>query len=190
MIPDALVAFVPIGGNLSLVAGAGVPIASNVIDLLGNGVGVAPVNIYGNTTVFGQPGGSGIGKVRPELNVTVGTALAAAAGTTLKAALQGAPDPGAAGNYTPATGDWQDFASQDNITVAQGAANTVILRVPYLPPFPANMRPRFLRLLFSPQLNGLTPGGLFTAGTIASALVVWGRDDQANKFAARNYSVA
>jgi hypothetical protein len=40
---DALLAFVPIGGNLSLVAGAGVDIpSSQTIDLLGVGVGVAP----------------------------------------------------------------------------------------------------------------------------------------------------
>jgi hypothetical protein len=40
-----------------------------------------------------------------------------------------------------------------------------------------------LRLLF-------TPVGTFTAGVISSALVTLVRDDQFNKYGAKNYSVA
>ena len=43
MIVDNLLSFIPIGGNLSLVGGAGVAIPStNTYDFLGLGVGVAP----------------------------------------------------------------------------------------------------------------------------------------------------
>jgi hypothetical protein len=35
-----------------------------------------------------------------------------------------------------------------------------------------------------------TPAGTFTAGTIASALVTTVRDDEFQKYAAKNYSVA
>ena len=186
MITDALVALVPIGSPLSLVAGAGLSIPSMVFDLLGAGVGVAPPNIIGNATTFGED--PGVGGVRPELNITIGTALAGAAGLMLKAALQGAADQGAAGNYQPST--WTDIASQDSISLANGVAGAVIARFPFLPTMPASLRPRFLRLLFSPMTATALPSGAFTAGTIASALVTMVRDDQANKFAAANYKVA
>lgn len=187
MITDSLVAFVPIGGNLSLVGGAGIAIPStNIVDLLGQGVGTAPANIIGTASVFGTD--EGIGGKRPELNVTIGTAVTAAAGTTLKVALQAAIDQGAAGNYQP--GAWTDIVSQDNIALANLIAGAVILRSPFLPTMPPGLRPRYLRLLFSPQINNTTPSGNFTAGTIASALVTMVRDDQANKYAAKNFGVA
>lgn len=184
---DSLLSFVPINGNLSLVAGAGVDIPStNVIDLLGLGVGVAAPNsdgnpIIGNTTVFGQADAMGVGGARPELNVTIGTALAAGTGTpTLNVQLQAAIDDGT-GN--PST--WQTIVESGEITVAQGAANTVIFRQPWVPPFPENLRPRFLRLNFA------VPAGTdFSAGTIASALVTTVRDDWFQRQAAKNYTVS
>ena len=178
---DALLSFVPIGGNLSLIAAAGVDIPStNVIDLLGLGVGVAPTSIYGNTSVFGQADAMGVGGMRPELNVTIGTALVTGDSATLNAALQAAADDG-----TNNPGTWQTLAETGELTAAQCVANTVIMRLPWLPPFPANLRPRFLRLLF--QVPAATA---FTAGTIASALVVPVRDDQFNKYGAKNFVVA
>lgn len=190
MIFDALVSFVPIGASLSLVGGAGVTFRSGIVDLLGSGVGTAPANIIGTRTVFGTD--QGVGGKRPELNITVGTALAGAVGTTLKVALQAAQDPGAASNYTPST--WIDIDSEDGIglaNVTNGAgAGAVIFRAPFIPTFPPGFMPRYLSLLFSPQLANATPSGLFTAGTILSALVTMVRDDQANKFAAKNYAVA
>ena len=193
MIIDSLESFVGIGAPLSLVAGAGVSIPStNTIDMLGLGVGINPANagqIWGNTTNFGQADAKGVGNQRPELNITIGTALAGAAGLTLNVKLQAAADPGAAGNWTPTT--WVSIGGQDGITLAQGTANTVIARLPWLPPFPANLRPRFLRLLFSPvSSGGADPSGAFTAGTISSAVVVMSRDDYFVKYAAKNYTVA
>lgn len=180
---DALLSFVPLGGNLSLVAGAGVDIPSpNVIDLLGEGVGVAPTNIIGNVTNFGSPDAMGVGGLRPELNVTVGAQATTGTSATLNVQLQGAPDTGAGGGYQP--GSWQTLVESGELTAAQLVAGAVIFRSPWLPPFPANLRPRFLRLNFA-----IPSATDFTAGTIASALVTFVRDDQFNKYAANNFVV-
>lgn len=185
MITDALLNFVPINGNLSLVAGAGVDVPStNIIDLLGLGVGVAPSDrIWGNTTVFGQADAMGVGGMRPELIVNVGTAFVTANSATLNAALQAAVDTGAGGGYLPGT--WQTIAETGELTAAQLVAAATIMRMPWLPPFPENLRPRYLRLLF--QVPAATN---FTAGTIANALVTPCRDDQFQKYAAKNFTVA
>jgi hypothetical protein len=177
MILDATLSFIPIGSPLTITSAA---LASNVIDLLGVGAGVNPANssIFGNVTLFGAPDAMGVGGARPELNVTVGTVFAS--GTNLNVALQGAADLGTP-TFQPDT--WNTFAETGTILTAKLLANTVIARFPWLPPFPANLRPRFLRLLF-------TPSGTFTTGTIASALVTTVRDDQFNKYAANNYKVA
>ena len=186
MILDSQLSFVPIGGNLAI---AGTAVAStNTIDLLGQGVGTAPGNIFGATaagggsgvTVFGAPDAMGVGGPRPEINVVTGTS-AFSGGTNLNVALQGAADQGSSGSYQPST--WYTFAESGTILTANLTASTVIFRVPWLPPFPANLRPRYLRLLF-------TPSGTFTVGVIASAVVVPVRDDQFNKYAANNYKVA
>lgn len=188
MITDALLSFVPIGGNLSLVAAAGVDVPStNTIDLLGLGVGVvAPSTssgnpIIGNVSTFGSPDAMGVGGMRPELNVTIGTALVADTGApTLNVQLQAAADDGT-GN--PST--WQTIGESGEISVAQGTANTVVARLPWLPPFPENLRPRFLRLNFA-----IPAATNFSAGTIASALVTVVRDDWFNRQAARNYDMS
>jgi len=185
---DALLAFVAIGGNLSLVAAAGVDVAStNVIDFLGLGVGVVAPNtttgnpIIGNTTNFGQADGMGVGSIRPELNVTIGTALVADTGTpTLNVQLQAAEDDGTGNPDT-----WQTIGESGEISVAQGTANTVVARLPYLPPFPENLRPRFLRLNFA-----IPAGTNFSAGTIASAIVTSVRDDWFGRQAAKNYDLS
>ncbi len=186
MITDALLSFVPPGGNLSLVAGAGIDVPStNTIDLLGLGVGVvAPSTnsgnpIIGNVDTYGSPDAMGVGGLRPELNITIGTALATGTSATLNVQLQGAQDDGT-GN--PST--WQTFGESGEITAAQGTANTVVARLPW-PPFPENLRPRFLRLNFA-----IPAGTSFTTGTIASALVTVVRDDWFQRQAAKNYSVS
>jgi hypothetical protein len=188
MFIDRLLAFVPIGSPLSLVGGAGVDIPTDPIDLLGPGAGVAPTSIIGNVSLFGAPDAMGVGGLRPELNVSIGTALVSAGGARLNVALQAAPD--TAVTFQPGT--WQTIGESGPITVAQGVANAVVCRLPWLPPFPANLRPRFLRLNFSPLPTVIAPGTAlaFSAGTIASALVVPCRDDQFQKYAAKNYSVA
>lgn len=181
MFSDALLSFVPLGAPLSLVAGAGVAIPStNTIDLLGVGVGLAPPSIIGNAAVFGTD--MGIGGLRPELDVAIGTAAVTANAATLNLALQAAPDTGAAGGYLPGT--WQTIVETGALTAAQLTANQIIARFPWLPVFPQTLRPRFLRLLA--QMPAATN---FTAGTINFALVVTVRDDQANKQAAANFSV-
>ena len=195
MIFDALVNFIPIGGPLSLVGAAAATFRSGIVDLLGQGQGTAPANIIGvGRAVFGTD--EGVGGKRPELNITVGTGLVGAAGTTLKVALQAAIDTGVAGGYLP--GAWVDVDSEDNIALANVAggatAGSVIFRSPWIPTFPPGLMPRYLSLLFSPQTTAggvtTTPGGDFTAGTISSALVTMVRDDWAAKYANKNFSVA
>lgn len=185
---DALVAFVGIGAPLSLVAGANITIASNVIDLLGLGVGVNPAaaSIIGNAALFGTD--LGVGGKRPELNISVGVAFTGAAGQLLKIAMQFAPDLGIGGNFQPGT--WQDIVSQDNIALANLTAGAIPFRAPWIPDMPPGLRPRFSRLLFSPMTASTLPSGSFTTGTIASALITTVRDDQSNRYAARNYSVS
>lgn len=184
MILDALLAFVPVGAPLSLVGGAGIAIPSpRVVDLLGAGVGVAPPNIIGNVATFGAPDAMGVGTLRPELNVVIGTAPTSGNAATLNVALQAAADQGAAGNYQPST--WNTLAETGPITIANMLANTIVARFPWLPPFPVNLRPRYLRLLFSPAA-----ATNFTAGTISSAVPVMVRDDLFNKYAANNFVVA
>ena len=170
---DAQLAFVPLNAPLSLVAGAGVAIASTqIIDMLGLGVGMAPQSIIGNVATFGTD--MGIGGFRPELEVATGTAFATGNAATLNVAFQAAPDLGAGGNYQPGT--WVTLEETGPMAVANLTANTVIARLPWVPAFPAGLRPRFLRLLFSPAA-----ATNFTAGTIAFAIPTFVRDDQANK---------
>lgn len=180
MLLDSLIAFVPLGGNLSIVAAAGVDTASNVVDILGSGQGTPPANIIGTATLFGSD--VGIGGVRPELNVVVGTAFTTGTAATLNVALQAAPD---AGTPTYLPGTWQTLAETGELTAAQLTANQIIARFPFLPVFPKTLRPRFLRLLFQ-----VPAGVLFTAGTISSAIPTMSRDDQANNQTPKNFTVA
>lgn len=185
---DALVSFIPLGAPLSLAnLGAGIAVATNPLDLLGLGVGVAPSpsSIIGNATLFGTD--LGVGGKRPELNIGVGVAFTGLVTQFLKIALQAAADTGAGGNYQP--GAWQDVVSQDNIAIANLFAGAIPFRCPWIPDMPPGLRPRFMRLLFSPMTATALPSGSFTAGTIAFALVTTVRDDQANKYASRNYVV-
>lgn len=182
MLIDSRLAFVPYGSPLSLIAAAGVDIPStNVIDLLGNGAGTTVQNITGIATLPGQADAMGIPDVRPELVVAIGTALVADTGTpTLSVELQAAPD-----NGSGSPGTYVILGRSAPITVAQGTANTIIARLPWLPPFPANLRPRFLRLNFE-----IPAGTNFSAGTIAYALVTSSRDDWFIGQQPRNFKVS
>src|ERR1700674_5653917 len=98
MITDAQLAFLGLGVNQSMVGAAGVSIQIGIVqDLLGSGVGTNPTpsSIIGNVTLFGAPDAMGVGKERPELNISVGTAFVTANAATLEVCLQGAPDLGA-----------------------------------------------------------------------------------------------
>lgn len=178
---DASISLIPIGGNLSMVAGAGASIPStNVIDLMGSGVGTPPPNIIGNTTLFGTD--FGIGAIKTQLAVATGVAFTTGNAATLNIEFQGAPDTGAGGNYQPGT--WQTFVETGPMTAAQLAAGTVIARFDWPPAFPVNEKPRYMRLLFV-----IASGTAFTAGTIAYAIPVDVRDDYGAKFASNNFVV-
>lgn len=180
MMIDSLLSFVAIGGNQSLIAGAGIAIPStNVIDALGSGVGTIPANIYGTPALFGTD--LGIGDIKAQINIVIGTALATGTSATLNIAFQGAPEV----TITRQPGTWQTIMETGAMTAAQLPANTVV-RMDWPAAFPANLNARFFRLLF--QVSPVT--GLFTAGTISSALVTTVRDDQANRYAPANYVVA
>ena len=172
--------------GLSMVGGAGVAIYSAVIDLLGQGQGTAPLDIIGNTLngFFGEDAGLTYGGMGgAQLLITTGVAFTTATGATLTIAQQLAPDTGAAGGYLP--GAWQTVGQTPAMTAAQLTAAIVIGRMPFLPAFPASLSPRFSRLAF------IVPAAAdFTAGSIGFAGLTYVRDDQANKYAAANYTVA
>lgn len=167
MITDAKLGFVFPNSPLSLVAAAGVDIPTNPIDLLGPGPGNDVTNIWGNSTLPGQADGMGVGKPRPELYVAIGTACTTGTSATLNVQLQGAADNG---SNQPDT--YSTFGESGPIAAALLTAGRVIARLPWLPPWPFTNRPRFIRLNFE-----IPAGTLFTAGTIAAALVTTERDD-------------
>ena len=178
MILDSLLSFVAPGTPLSLVGSAGVAIPSNVLDLLGVGSGNASSNIIGDASVFGED--TGIGGVKPQVQVNIGTACTTSTSATLNVAFQAAIDDG-----SNAPGTWETLIETGPIAVADLTAGAVLARFDFPPAFPPGLSPRFLRLLFQ------VPSGTdFTAGTVASAIVTKVRDDQANRYAARNYVVA
>lgn len=180
MLIDALVSFIPVGSPLSLVAGVGVSIPSNVIDLLGLGQGVNPLSadIIGNRSLWGTD--IGIGDPRPQTEVLVTTALTANTGVpTLNVQFQAAPD--TAVTFLP--GAWTTLMETGPIALANLGLGAIIGRFDFPPAIPVNFSPRFLRLLFSPAA-----GTNFAAGAVL-APVTTVRDDQANKFTPKNYAV-
>ena len=179
MITDGLCNFVAPGNPLSLVAAAGVAVASSVYDELGAGVGQAPGNIIGTRSVFGAD--LGVGE-KPLLDVAVGTAFATSNGATLNVQFQGAVDSGSP-SYQPGT--WNTLMETGPIAVGNLTAGQVIARFPFAMAFPPATMPRYLRLNFV-----MPSGENFTAGTIAFATITMVRDDLTNKYAAKNYLVA
>jgi hypothetical protein len=175
---DALIAFVPYGTPLAITTGT---INSGVVDLLGPGVGQPPQNIIGAAAVYGAADAMGVGRMRMELAVATGNVAFSGGGTSINVQLQGAIDTGAGGGY--AAGSWNTFAESGLILTAALGANQVIFRLPWLPPFPFNLRPRYLRLSF-------VVAGTYTAGAIAYALPTEGRDDYSVANAAKNFVVA
>lgn len=172
MIIDALVNFIPVGSSVAITS---IPVRSSIYDILGSGAGTAPSEIIGNRTLFGSD--VGIGGLKPQVEVLIPTAFVG--GTSLNVAFQGAPDLGTP-TYQPGT--WVTLVETGAILTANLTLGQILARFDFPPAFPANLNPRFLSLLF-------TPVGTFTAGAVG-AVVTMVRDDQANKFAAKNYSVA
>lgn len=172
MITDALVNLIPLGTSLAITT---IPVRSSIYDILGSGAGTPPANIIGNRTLFGSD--VGIGGLKPQVEVLIPTAFVG--GTSLNVAFQAAPDLGTP-TYQPGT--WVTLVETGPILTANLTLGQILARFDFPPAFPANLNPRFLSLLF-------TPVGTFTAGAVG-AVVTMVRDDQANKFAAKNYSVA
>ena len=179
MITDALVNFI---GNtpMSIVGGAGIAIPStNVIDLLGQGVGTAPQNIIGNRTVFGEDAGIGGKRAQVEVIMTTGAVTGNAA--TLNVQFQGAADD--PNTHQPVL--WRTLVETGAIAVADLPIEAILARFDFPPAFPVNFQPRYLRLLFTPAA-----ATNFSAGAVL-APVTMVRDDLANKYGApRNYAVA
>lgn len=174
MITDQLIAFLPPGTNQAILGAA---VRSNIIDLLTIGQGITPADgnvIIGRATTFGAD--MGIGGVKPLVQCAVGTTFAD--GTSLNVAFQGAED-----NGSGSPGSWQTFIETGEILTANLVAGSVFGRFDFPPEYPVGFQPRFLSLLF-------TPTGVYTAGTVSSAVVTMGRPDQANKYAAGNFAVA
>lgn len=172
MITDSLVNFIPIGTNLPILGAA---VRSNVYDILGSGPGTPPANIIGNRTIFSSD--LGIGGKRAQLEVLLGAAFVS--GASLNVAFQAAPD---LGTPTFQPGAWTTLVETGAILTANLTAAQVLARFDWPPAFPAGLSARYLSLLF-------TPVGVFTAGTINGAPVTMVRDDQANKFATKNFNV-
>lgn len=172
MITDAPVNFIPIGTNLPILGAA---VRSNVYDILGSGAGTAPANIIGTRTIFSSD--LGIGGKRPQMEVLLGATFVG--GTSLNVAFQAAPDLGTP-TYQP--GAWTTLVETGAILTANLTLGQVLARFDWPSAFPASLSARYLSLLF-------TPVGVFTAGNINGAPVTMVRDDQANKFAARNFNV-
>lgn len=177
---DSQLIFVPTTSPLSMVAAAGASVSSSVVDLYGFGVGVTGTNIIGNATVWGTDFGVGQGMPTPKLQISVGTAFTTSDSCTLNLALQLAADDGTGNPDT-----WTTVIETGAIAATSLTAGKIIGRFDWPPSWPDNLNPRFAKLL------GQVPSGLvFTAGTIGFAGVTYVRDDQANKFAAANYTVA
>ena len=96
MITDALLNLVPNGSPISLAnLATGAAVASQVIDLLGSGVGTAPQNIIGTRTVFGET--VGVDWLKPAIMIHVGTAFTTGSSCTLTVQFQGSVDSGVSG---------------------------------------------------------------------------------------------
>lgn len=190
MLLDALVNFgADLGSPFSLILANGAWPLPGIIDLFGNGVGAAPTSIYGRTSNLGPGGDMGIPDGRPELYVQIGTAAVTGTSAQLNLAMQAAPDTGSAGAYQPGT--WQTIGETGWLTAAQLIAGRVIFRSPWLPAFPANLNPRFVRLLaqIGTPTGGTGAAVSFTAGNINMAAVTQGRDDYAIAYTPKNFAV-
>ena len=181
MLMDSKVAFVLAGSPLSLVAAAGDDIATDPYDFLGDGPGTEVRNIHGNATLPGQADAMAVGPQRPEMAVAIGTAATNGTSTpSLTVQFQVAPDDG---NGSP--GSWTTIWQSDAYLIARLTAGAIIARIPWTPPVPTNLRPRFARLNFA-----IPAGTAFGAGTIAYAQVTTVRDDPYQLQASKNYSVS
>lgn len=181
----------PTAPPLSVVGAAGASIIlPGIVDVMGVGVGFAPPNIIGNPAsgFFGTDMGLGIWKL--DIEILIGTAFTTSTSATGEFCLQGAPDTGSAGNYQPGT--WEDFSTTGAKAASELVAATTlgkgVFRLAFPPAPPATLTPRYYRMIMRVAPSA---SGIFTAGTIAAAFMVQGRDDFFSaQQAASNYVVA
>lgn len=140
--------------------------SASIIDLAGVGAGNSMPNAFGTADVFGQDIGIGDGASPPQLAVIVGTAFAAAGAATIQVQLEAAIDDG-----TGNPGTYQVLAETDAIAKSLLTAGRKIAEFTIPPRYPGQAFPRFYRL------NYVVATGPMTAGTIAFAGIVTGRDD-------------
>ncbi len=179
---DALTNFIQPGAAAqSMVGAAGAEIQiGNIIDLLGNGSGQAPTSIIGNTTTWGHD--PDIGRVKPVIQINIGTAFTTGTAATGRFCLEYAADTGSAGGYVPGT--WYVSSATEAHAVSQLTANQVLV-MDLTPAPPEVPRPRFVRLTM--QVPAATN---MTAGTVTFAGLTMAADQNASKQAANNYVVA
>jgi hypothetical protein len=135
-------------------------------DTAGLGVGQPVGNIFGTSaTSFGNDIGIGDGVSPPNLLCVVGTTFVG--GTSIQVQLQAAVDTSNTG--TPGT--WDTIAEQTAYPTAILTSGTKIAEFTVPTRYPGQGFPRFYRL------NYLVVG-TYTAGTIAYAGLITGRDDQ------------
>jgi hypothetical protein len=168
MLNDAQLIF---DSNASLVVAAPGQPSSLTIDLMGGGVGTAPVNYFGvQDAVAGEDIGIGDGASPPVLNIIIGTTFITATAATLRVQLQASVDSGAPG-YTPLA--WKTLIQTDDLPASVLTAGTKIAECTWPPRYPGQAMPRYLRLNYLLSVAGSS----FTAGTIAIANINTGRDD-------------
>jgi hypothetical protein len=155
--------------NSSLAIAAGSQASAQIIDLMGGGVGTAPVNYFGvQDAVAGEDIGIGDGVSPPVLVVIVGTTFTSGGAGTLQVQLQASVDSGTPG-YTPSA--WKTLLMTDTLPLSVLTAGTKIAECTWPPRYPGQAMPRFLRL------NYVVGTATMTAGTIAFAAINTGRDD-------------
>lgn len=155
------------------IAGPGAP-SQNVLDFAGVGVGQPPQNTFGTASVFGEDIGIGDGASPPNILCIVGTTFATGGTGTLNVQLQESVDSGPTGAPPYSPNAWTTIAETGVLTPSSTVliAGQKIAEFTIPPRAPGQNFPRFFRL------NYVIPTGQsFTAGTIAYAGIITGRDD-------------
>jgi hypothetical protein len=141
--------------------------SSGTIDFASLGLNQAVTNRFGTGTNFGEDPGIGDGVSPPNILCVVGTTFTAGGAGTLTVQLQESVDTSNTG--VPAS--WKTIAQTDALALAQLTAGQQIAEFTIPPRAPTQGFPRFFRL------NYVVGTGPMTAGTIAFAGIITGRDD-------------
>lgn len=179
MIIDTKLAFLlPDASPASMIDSDGVAVVvGSVIDLSGVGSGTAIPSVIGNAALFGT--NPGVGRYRPQILISVGTAFTTGNSATANFALQYAPD-----NGSDAPGTYETASETGAKAAAYMTAGKQLI-LDLAPTPPGTPRPRFARLLM--QVPASTH---FTAGTIDYAIISPVVDQNTVKQAAKNYKAS